>query len=124
LFAAACAPHSLHYADAASPPAAHALHVLAGDHLVIDGRSIVLADAETPQPGSRAHCRAEAVAADQLKHTVRGLLAEARFVETAPKARGRMGLVHLDGLDLGLMLISRGLAAPRRTSPMNWCARL
>ena len=37
--------------------------------------------------------------------------------------RGDLRLVNLDGLDLGQMLITQGLAVDRRPVPMDWCLR-
>ena len=116
----ACAPSPAPDAAvlAARPPA----QVQSGDHMVIDGQAIVLADAETPQVGDVAGCRAEAVAAERTAARVRALLSGARQIDVQPAAEGRRTLVHVDGLDLGLTLIAEGLAVPRGPAPMNWCA--
>jgi hypothetical protein len=115
--ASACAPHEY-------PAAAVKANVivLAGDHLIVDGQDIVLADAETPQPQPRAHCRAEIIAAAGSKATAEALARDARYVETEPETPRPFGLVHLDGLDLGLTLTSQGLAVPRRPVAMHWCS--
>ncbi len=95
--------------------------VLAGDHLVVDGKDIVLADVETPQPEPRARCRAEIIAAEESKAAAEALVGNARYVETEFKTPKPLGLVHLDGLDLGLTLSSQGLAVPRKSVAMDWC---
>ena len=117
---AACTPSPA--PDAGSPASRLAAQVQSGDHMVIGGETVVLADAETPQAGESAGCRAEAVAADQAANRVRALLADAHQVDVHRVAKGHRGLVHLDGLDLGLTLISEGLAVRRGPVPMNWCA--
>jgi hypothetical protein len=116
---AACVPGSA--PDAGAAPAHPVALVQSGDHMVIDGQTVVLADAETPQVGDMATCRAEAVAADQTATRVRALLADAQRIDVARVAKGHRSLVHLDGLDLGLTLISEGLAVRRGPVPMNWC---
>ena len=60
----ACVPNASFEAD--SPLAeTHAVQVLAGDRMVIDGQSLTLADAQAPRPAPQAACRAEAAAAGQ-----------------------------------------------------------
>jgi hypothetical protein len=95
--------------------------VLAGDRLVVDGEEVVLADAETPQPGPRAHCRAEIIAGAASSAAAETLIREARYIETEPETPKPFALVHLDGLDLGLTLTSQGLAVPRKAIAMKWC---
>ncbi|HLZ74767.1 hypothetical protein [Phenylobacterium sp.] len=117
LAACAASPAPSAGASSAQPIA----EVQSGDHLVIGGQTIVLADAETPQAGDYAMCRAEAVAAQQTAARVRALLADARQVEVHRVAKGHRALVHVDGLDLGLTLISEGLAVRRGPAATNWC---
>jgi hypothetical protein len=116
----ACAPSPA--PDTRALAAQPSAQVQSGDHMVIGGQTIVLADAETPQAGDFAGCRAEAVAADQTATRVRALLANAHQIDVHRVAKGQQALVHLDGLDLGLTLISDRLAVPRGPLPMNWCA--
>lgn len=116
---AACAPTPA--PDTGALAARPAALVQSGDHMVIGGQTVVLADAETPQSGDLASCRAEAVAADQTAAKVRALLADAHRIDVDRVAKGHRALVHLDGLDLGLTLISERLAVPRGPVPMNWC---
>jgi endonuclease YncB( thermonuclease family) len=119
---AACAPNASIYADN-QPAESHEVRVLAGDQLVIDGQSVTLADAEAPRPAPDAACRAEAIAARQAADAVRSALASAHHVEVQSGPPGSLRLVNLDGLDLGQMLITQGLAVDRRTVPMDWCLR-
>ncbi|HEX2816656.1 MAG TPA: hypothetical protein VHN39_09680 [Phenylobacterium sp.] len=117
---AACAPAPA--PDAGVPASRPAALVQSGDHMVIGGQTVVLADAETPQAGDLANCRAEALAAEHTAAKVRALLADARQVNVDRVAKGHRALVHVDGLDLGLTLISEHLAVRRGLAPMNWCA--
>jgi hypothetical protein len=117
---AACVPSPA--PDAGVPPAKAAAVVESGDHMVIGGQTIVLADAETPQAGDMAGCRAEAVAAEETAIKVRALLAAARQIDVHNVAKGHRALVHVDGLDLGLTLISEHLAVRRGLVPINWCS--
>jgi hypothetical protein len=120
---AACAPNASIYADN-QPAESHEVKVLAGDHIVIDGQAVTLADAEAPRPAPEAACRAEAIAARQVSDAVRSALASAHHVEVQRAGeRGDLRLVNLDGLDLGQMLITQGLAVDRRPVPMDWCLR-
>ena len=119
----ACVPKASFEAD--SPPTeTHAVQVLAGDRMVIDGQSLTLADAQAPRPAPQAACRAEAAAAGQALAAARAALAAARHVDVRrADAPGDLRLVNLDGLDLGQTLIAQGLAVDRRDGPMDWCLR-
>lgn len=120
---AACAPNASIYADN-QPAESHDVKVLAGDHVVIDGQSVTLADAEAPRPAPDAACRAEAIAARDAAAAVRSALASAHHVEVQRAGgTGDLRLINLDGLDLGQMLITQGLAVDRRAVPMDWCVR-
>jgi hypothetical protein len=121
LLAAGCAPRSI-YAENARPEV-HELKVLSGDRMVIDGRTLTLANAETPRLGPQARCRAEDMAARQAAEASRTALAGARHLQVLPSAEGEdLRLVNLDGLDLGQSLIAQGLAVTRSPDAMDWCA--
>jgi hypothetical protein len=123
LLTAACEPRPTLYADN-QPAETHDVKVLAGDRLVIDGQTLTLADAETPQPAGRAGCRAEALAGVEAADTVRSMLASARHLEVRKTdGGGDLRLVNLDGLDLGQALISQNVAVARQPSAMDWCFR-
>lgn len=111
-------------ADRAAPPPQGRSDILmtAGDHLTLDGRTVVLADAETPQVPPMAHCAAEAMAGAQTVRLVRILLATANRIDVGPADGHGTALVKIDGLDLGRMLILQRLAVPRAPQPMKWCA--
>lgn len=124
LLLAACAPKASLYADNGAAES-HDVRVIAGDRFVIDGRQIILADAETPRPVPQAGCRAEAMAAVRAADAVRSALASARHLEMHVTGEGSgLGLVNVDGLDLGQELIEQGLAVSRQAVTMDWCYRL
>jgi hypothetical protein len=94
------------------------------DRVSIDHRTITLADAETPQPRPHATCRAEDMIAAQAADVVRTTLSSARHIEVRPTGgAGDLGLVNVDGLDLGQTLIRQGLAVSRGPVAMDWCFR-
>lgn len=121
LFAYACTPQPSLYAENVAAAELHDVTVDAGDRLKIDGRQVVLADAQTPQPGPQAACRAESMIAQRAAETVRSHVASARHLEVYPAGPGPQALVNLDGLDLGQTLIDEGFAVPRAQAPMDWC---
>jgi endonuclease YncB( thermonuclease family) len=118
--AGACQPRPSIYGDAASAEL-HEIKVEAGDRFEIDHQRVRLADAETPQPAAGAGCRAEAMIGAHVIEVVRSTLTGARHLEVHPARGGHFGLVNVDGLDLGQMLIREGLAVARGPTAMDWC---
>lgn len=119
----ACAPNTPAYADNQAPEV-HQVKVLSGDRLVIDGESLTLADAQAPQPAPEAACPAEAAAAARAIGAARSALAGARHIEVQRTGAGNgLRLLNVDGLDVGQVLISQGVAVDRSQGPMDWCAR-
>jgi len=103
------------------------VQVLAADALVIDGRHVRLANAFAPQAMPDARCWAEAVAAQQAVLLVRDKVRAARSVAfTAGEGKDEydreLGLVTLDGVDLGQTLFDGGVAARRGARRFDWCA--
>ena len=121
LLAGACAPRPSLYGDVDRRMELHDVRVEAGDHLTIDGRKVLLADAETPQPGARSACRAETIAAQDVAELVRSQLRAAQHIEVHSAGAGELALVNLDGLDLGQTLIGEGVAIARGASGADWC---
>jgi hypothetical protein len=121
LLAYACSPKPQLYGERAVSAELHDVTVDAGDRLKIDGRQVLLADAQTPQPAPQAACRAESMIAERAAETVRSHLVSARHLEVYSAGPGSLALVNLDGLDLGQTLISEGLAVSRAQAPMDWC---
>jgi len=100
--------------------------VLNADTYVIDGRHVRLSNASTPQSTLHSRCWAEALlAADEVAY-VRDLVAHAQTVDFKPTGKvdeynRDLGLVALDGADLGDQLYQMGMAA-RLTDPrFDWC---
>ena len=122
LLASACAPRPSLFADRTPVGEVHEVKVHSGDRLEIDQQTIVLSDAETPQPAPHAACRAESMIAARVTDVVRTALAGAQHIEVHSAGEpGDLKLVTVDGLDLGLTLIEQGLAVPRQPTKMDWC---
>jgi endonuclease YncB( thermonuclease family) len=125
----ACSAHPKLFADAASRRPMPQVLVVESDALVIDGRHVRLANAAGPQAVPHAACWAEAVAAHEARESVRALFAGAQDVAVTPTGgvdeyNRAWAHVSVDGLDLGLTLLQRGLAAPRNGTRFDWCAPL
>lgn len=102
------------------------VRVLDADVLVIDGKHVRLANAYAPESLLHARCWAESLASDHATAFVRELVDHARTYEF--KATGdtdnygrAVGLVALDGSDLGDILYSNGMAARPSTPRFDWC---
>jgi endonuclease YncB( thermonuclease family) len=112
----------------AAPPASITSHVrvLDADVLIIDGQHVRLANAYAPEPLLQARCWAESLASDHAAEFVKDLVDHAQAYGF--KANGQtddynrvMGVVSIDGVDLGDLLYKNGLAS-RPTDPrFNWC---
>lgn len=100
--------------------------ILNADTLVIDGRHVHLSNASTPQTTLHSRCWAEALLANNEISYVRDLVNRAASIDFKPTGQvdsyGRaLGLVSLDGMDLGDDLYQHGMAA-RLTEPrFDWC---
>ena len=124
----ACSPHAKLFADTPSRPMPQIM-VVESDALVVDGRHVRLANAAGPQAVPHAACWAEAVAAQEARESVRALVTGAQDVTVTPTGgvdeyNRAWAHVSVDGLDLGLTLLQRGLAAPRNSHRFDWCAPL
>jgi endonuclease YncB( thermonuclease family) len=124
----ACSRHPKLFADAPGHPMPQVV-VVESDALVVDGRHVRLANAAGPQAVPHAACWAEAVAAQEARESVRALVAGAQDVTVTPTGgvdeyNRAWAHVSVDGLDLGLTLLQRGLAAPRNGHRFDWCAPL
>lgn len=117
-------------ADDKPPPVAvvDRVQVLSADTLIIDKKSVRLANAFAPEPIPQARCWAEATASNEATEAVRAMVRAARTVDVrtvggADEYNRAFSLVALDGLDLGQTLYDRGLAArPGETRRrFEWC---
>jgi endonuclease YncB( thermonuclease family) len=128
LMLAGCSPHPKLFADAPARAVPHVI-VVESDALVVDGRHLRLSNAVGPQTVPHAACWGEALAAHEARASVRTLLASAQDVAVTPTGgvdeyNRAYAHVSLDGFDLGLTLLQRGLAAPRNGTRFDWCAPL
>ena len=103
--------------------------VVEGDAMAINGRHLRLYNAYSPRAAPHAHCWAEALAARQVRQTVRGLVTEARDIKVTATGgvdeyNRELARITLDGLDLGQTLRDRGLAAVPKAQAFDWCAPL
>jgi endonuclease YncB( thermonuclease family) len=100
--------------------------VLNADTLVIDGRHVHLSNASAPQSTLHSRCWAEALLASDEIAYVRDLVNHAQTIDFKPTGKvddynRSLGLVSLDGHDLGEDLYEHGMAA-RITDPrFDWC---
>lgn len=102
------------------------VRVLDADILVIDGKHVRLANAYAPEALLRARCWAESLASDHAAEFVKELVQRARTYEF--KATGgaddygrTLGLVTIDGADLGDILYNAGLASRPAKPRFDWC---
>ena len=108
-------------------PLSDRVKVLQGDVVIVDGRTLRLANAFAPQPIPYARCWAEAVAAKEAARELRSLVADAHEIAVRPTEQHDefnrvIAFVTLDRLDLGDTLVGMGLAARRADPPFRWCA--
>jgi hypothetical protein len=101
--------------------------VLNPDRLVIDGKTVQLANAVAPHTVPGARCWSEAVAAKQGRRVVRELFYSASKVEVRDTGQRdpdnhSIALVRLDGVDLGENLLQLGLATRPTGKKFDWCA--
>jgi endonuclease YncB( thermonuclease family) len=112
---------------AAAPPSITAhVRVLDADVLVIDGKHVRLANAYAPEALLHARCWAESLASDHAAEFVKDLVQRARTYDFKPTggadSYGRiLGLVSIDGADLGDILYNAGLAGRPATPRFDWC---
>ena len=102
------------------------VRVLDADVLVIDDKHVKLANAYAPEPLLRARCWAESLASDHAAEFVKDLVQRGRTY--AFKATGGaddsgriLGVVTIDGADLGDILYNAGLASRPASPRFDWC---
>lgn len=126
MIAAACSKPEQPLKAQAPPSVTAHVRVLDADVLVIDGKHIRLANAYAPESLLRARCWAESLASDHAAEYVKELVDHARTYDFMPTggtdSYGRtLGVVSLDGSDLGDILYSNGMAARPTTPRFDWC---
>jgi endonuclease YncB( thermonuclease family) len=122
----ACARRATLFAEAAPVGASATVSVLQSDVLVINGATVHLADAVTPQPSPDARCAAEALAARQAALRLKSLASGVKTVSVTPtglrdESDRPYAHVLLDGEDPAHDLIADGLAVAPGAKPFDWC---
>ena len=102
------------------------VRVLDADVLVIDDKHVKLANAYAPEPLLHSRCWAESLASDHAAEFVKNLVQHAGSYDFKPSggadSSGRiLGLVTIDGADLGDILYNAGLASRPATPRFDWC---
>jgi endonuclease YncB( thermonuclease family) len=102
------------------------VRVLNADVLIIDDKHVRLANAFAPESLLRSRCWAESLASDHAAEYVKDLVAHARTIDFVPNGQTddynrAVGLVRIDGADLGDILYEQGLAARPVQPRFDWC---
>ena len=123
----ACEPQQ----DAVVAPAVPAsivgrVRVLDADVLIVDGKHVRLANAYAPESLLHARCWAESLASDRAAEYVKDLIDHARSFDFKPNGQTdtynrAVGLMTIDGADLGDILYEQGLAARPVEPRFDWC---
>lgn len=99
--------------------------VSSGDSFTLNGRKIRLSDITAPRIMG-AQCDAEKQLGEQSAERLRALLSAGLF-ELRPDIRGRdsqgriLAVAMRDGVSLGALVESEGLAQPVSDNPPSWC---
>ena len=104
------------------------VRVLDADVLIVDGKHIKLANAYAPESLLHARCWAEALASDRSAEFVKDLVEHARSFDFRASPSGEqdkynriLGVLSIDGADLGDILFEQGLAARPVKPRFDWC---
>jgi hypothetical protein len=102
------------------------VRVLDADVLVIDDKHVKLANAYAPEPLLHSRCWAESLASDHAAEFVKNLVQRASSYDFKPTGDTdsfghTLGLVTIDGADLGDILYNAGLASRPATPRFDWC---
>ena len=103
-------------------------HVIDGDtiHDLANGLRYRLANIDAPETEHNAKCHRERERGEFAKAVARQIVATASRVEVRTTFRvdqygRRVAFVIVDGIDLGEILVARGLARPWRGTRRRWC---
>ena len=126
LLLAACEPKQETLSAAPPPSIVGRVRVLDADVLIIDGKHVKLANAYAPESLLHARCWAESLASDRAAEYVKDLIDHARSFDFRPNGQTdtynrALGLVTIDGADLGDILYEQGLAARPVDPRFDWC---
>jgi endonuclease YncB( thermonuclease family) len=88
----------------------------------------VIADIDAPETGENAKCFKERQRGEEAKREAVRLVRTAKSVTVRRTWRTdrygrRVAFIQIDGLDLGRMLVTRGLARPWRGRRERWCGK-
>jgi endonuclease YncB( thermonuclease family) len=126
LLLSACGPKPEALSATPPPSIVGRVRVLDADVLIIDGKHVKLANAYAPETLLHARCWAESLASDRATAYVKDLVDHARSFDfrltgqTDTYSRA-LGLVSIDGADLGDILYEQGLAARMVDPRFDWC---
>lgn len=126
LLLCACAPKPPALSANPPPSITDRVRVLDADVLIIDGKHVKLDNAYAPESLLHARCWAESLASDRAASYVKDLVEHARSFNFKPSGRidtynRALGLVDIDGADLGDTLFDQGLAARPVEPRFDWC---
>ncbi|MDB5458892.1 MAG: hypothetical protein JWO72_633 [Caulobacteraceae bacterium] len=126
LLLGACQPKQEALTATPPPSITNRVRVLDADVLIIDGRHVRLANAYAPESLLHSRCWAESLASDRAAEYVKDLVEHARSVDFKPNGQTdnynrALGLVAIDGADLGDILYQQGLAARVVDPRFDWC---
>jgi endonuclease YncB( thermonuclease family) len=126
LLLSACEPKPDAVIAAAPPSIVGRVRVLDADVLIVDGKHVRLANAYAPESLLHARCWAESLASERAAEYVKDLIDHARSFDFKPNGQTdtynrALGLMTVDGADLGDILYEQGLAARPVEPRFDWC---
>jgi endonuclease YncB( thermonuclease family) len=126
LLLSACEPKQDAVIAAPSPSIIGRVRVLDADVLIVDGKHVRLANAYAPESLLHARCWAESLASERAAQYVKDLIEHARSFDFKPNGQTdtynrAVGLMTIDGADLGDILYEQGLAARPVEPRFDWC---
>jgi endonuclease YncB( thermonuclease family) len=126
LLLSACEAKQETLAAAPPPSIVDRVRVLDADVLIVDGKHVKLANANAPESLLHARCWAESLASDRAAEYVKDLVEHARSFDFKPTGQTdtynrTLGLMTIDGADLGDILYEQGLAARAVDPRFDWC---
>jgi endonuclease YncB( thermonuclease family) len=122
----ACEPKQDAVIAAPPPSIVGRVRVLDADVLIVDGKHVRLANADAPESLLHARCWAESLASERAVEYVKDLIERARSFDFKPNGQTdtynrALGLMTVDGADLGDILYEQGLAARPVEPRFDWC---
>jgi endonuclease YncB( thermonuclease family) len=126
LLLSACEPKQDAVIAAPPPSIVGRVRVLDADVLIVDGKHVRLANAYAPESLLHARCWAESLASDRAAAYVKDLIDHARSFDFKPNGQTdtynrAVGVMTIDGADLGDILYEQGLAARPVEPRFDWC---